>query len=125
MQLMPSGLYCLLYFWLLWSMRGMRDMVMSQVVWLQRDAKSIMVSDSSLQGCVFSDFYVPVFIGNENQEDGTANMFRLLFDTGSSTLAVASSHCCEVNPSYTIHTASLGDVSGSYADGSEWSGMAV
>jgi hypothetical protein len=71
-------------------------------------------------GCPFADFLMPVLIG------GTT--FDLLFDTGSSTLAVAGASCANcvaVSPLWKSSSTSSprnSTVAGRYGDGSGWAG---
>jgi len=77
-------------------------------------------TEAPVKGCPFSDFTVPVLIGS--------NVFQLIFDTGSSTLAVAGSSCttCEgVSPLWSASSVSVDEhetATGNYGDNSGWDG---
>ena len=93
---------------------------------LTHASTSFDVESSSLHGCPFTAFTVPVQIGTTT--------FALLLDTGSSTLAVASntcSSCQNVSPrwfqssSTTMISSTRVPVASVYGDGSGWNGHVV
>jgi len=75
--------------------------------------------DVALVGCPSVDFSAPVTVGGQT--------FDLIVDTGSSTLAVASSTCnCGTSSTFSGSlSGSLGTVTSQYGDGSSWTGDVV
>lgn len=73
-----------------------------------------------LSGCVSSDFYGPVTVGNTE--------FQLLIDSGSSSTAVAAQSCTECSALSPLYDTSHGTtqsqaVTTQYGDNSSWSGL--
>ena len=83
----------------------------------------------ALTGCDFVDFSVPMTLGSNGQ-----GPFKMIVDTGSSTMAVASSlcdaTCAGVSPLYFPNTSSTavpranGFVTQAYLGGTGWAGFA-
>ena len=92
---------------------------------LSRQAQAYQVG--VLGGCAFVDFTVPVSIGTPAQ-----SVMQLIVDTGSSTMAVASTACTNCAGVFPEYNATLSNssvpfqtsvtASSTYADGSGWSG---
>ena len=76
------------------------------------------LADSNTTGCGSIDFSALVSLDGQGP-------FRLIVDTGSTTLAVASSSCTtcvSVHPTYTPTQPSVAAVSSSYGGGTSWAG---
>jgi len=95
------------------------------VIWSLRATQSaakIASGDTfTLAGCGAITFSVPIMIGMQGP-------FEMIVDTGSTTIAVAStqcdSSCSSLSPLYGPVSSAIAPTSASYGDGSSWSGQA-